>query len=47
MRDTAARFMELVRINPLAIVEAMFKYQSLTVKDAILNNYQDYVVNEN
>lgn len=45
-RDTARMFVELVRRNPLAIVEAMFRYQSVVIKEAILNNYEEFSRND-
>ena len=34
-------FIELQRVNPMAAVEALFRYQSKDIKDQILSNYSD------
>jgi hypothetical protein len=34
-------FIKLLRKNPLALVESLFKYSNLTLKDHILKNYSE------
>jgi len=34
------KFVEMQRVNPMAAVEALFRYQSREIKDDILSNYE-------
>jgi len=34
-------FIKLVRKNPLALVESLFRYNNLSLKEQILKNYND------
>lgn len=41
----ADAFSKLVQSNPMALVESLFRYPSLDVKNQILNNYDSNGVN--
>ena len=34
------KFVEMQRVNPMAAVEALFRYQSKEIKDDVLSNYE-------
>ena len=36
-------FVKLLRKNPLALVESLFKYSSISLKDQIMKNYTEEV----
>lgn len=41
MRYICKSFLELIKSNPLALPESLFRFPSISVKDQILKNYED------
>lgn len=46
MVDAAFAFVELLKINPLALVEGLFRYSSVNLKNAVLSNYNCWRLEE-
>lgn len=44
VQSICASFIKLLRKNPLALTESLFRFSSLSLKDHILRNYSDEYV---
>lgn len=41
IKQVCGSFIQLLRKNRLALVESLFKYSNLQIKEQIMNNYSD------